>query len=553
MPNSYYEFRNPAVPGTRIVSARYNQDMAAIAAGFDLLPDSGDLFLNLLGYGSASGSVPNVYNVTIPVGSPLTAYVTGMQVTFLADKTSTGAAQLNVNGLGNKLIVSSGTVGLPAGSIIAGSYYTLRFDGTNFQMQTALYALFDQAAASAASSAAAALTYRNDAQAAAVEASVSKSAAASSASSASSSATVATNQATAADNSAKASLGSANASSTSAGTAAARATDAATSASAALSYRNSAQTFANNAATSATNAANSATAAGNSATNAANSATAAANSASSIKLPLPVTSGGTGSGDAAQARDNLGLGSAAVRNTLTTTGDPVLSRSDYGIGVAREIGNFSDTTLLGFGRYTSSTVNRPDNNVGCGVQLAIDGSPTTSWLVWNSIGQAYIQRAHIQGGNYSWFKIYTEGNTTRASDGTLKAASPIIRIVKSEEENQRADIEEAGFAWCGSGTANEEAEGVKITRLDTGRYQVAGSLGLASEGWQMAAPRDPRGSGDLGIVEAEQAPDGNLVISLYKRRYRMGDDGDIYVVKGDLIDVPTNSWIDVRLDMPEAS
>jgi hypothetical protein len=32
--------------------------------------------------------------------------------------------------------------------------------------------------------------------------------------------------------------------------------------------------------------------------------------------------------------------------------------------------------------------------------------------------------------------------------------------VKSQEENQRTDIAEDGFSWCGCATANEEAEGV---------------------------------------------------------------------------------------------
>ncbi|RTP38872.1 hypothetical protein EKN45_20750, partial [Enterobacter hormaechei] len=40
------------------------------------------------------------------------------------------------------------------------------------------------------------------------------------------------------------------------------------------------------------------------------------------------------------------------------------------------------------------------------------------------------------------------------SDGTLKAASPVARIVKSLEECQRTDIDEAGFVWCGCGTVS---------------------------------------------------------------------------------------------------
>ncbi len=144
-------------------------------------------------------------------------------------------------------------------------------------------------------------------------------------------------------------------------------------------------------------------------------------------------------------------------------------------------------------------------------------------------------------------------NTTKASDGTLKAASPVARIVNSQEECQRSDIDEPGFQWCGCGTANTEAEGINVLRQNTGVYLLSGAAGLASEGWQLLAPMDPGGMGELGIVEAEGNEGGNITIRLYKRKYMLSDDGEIVKIKGDPLDVPPNSWIDVRLDMPEDS
>ncbi|WP_259331754.1 pyocin knob domain-containing protein [Enterobacter cloacae] len=153
----------------------------------------------------------------------------------------------------------------------------------------------------------------------------------------------------------------------------------------------------------------------------------------------------------------------------------------------------------------------------------------------------------------NWAEIYTTVNTTKASDGTLKAASPVARIVKSREETERADVGEDGFSWCGCGTANAEAEGITISRLDVGVYVLTGSAGLASEGWQLLPPMDPGGMGELGVVEAEQTSNGELTIRLFKRKYMLGDDGEIIKTKGELMDVPANSWIDVRLDMPSDS
>ncbi|WP_063212208.1 phage tail fiber protein, partial [Enterobacter hormaechei] len=122
-----------------------------------------------------------------------------------------------------------------------------------------------------------------------------------------------------------------------------------------------------------------------------------------------------------------------------------------------------------------------------------------------------------------------------------------------QEENRRTDVENDGFTWCGCGTANAEAEGIKISRLNVGVYVLIGSAGLASEGWQLLPPMDPGGMGELGVVEAEQTENGGLTIRLFKRKYLLGDDGEIVKTKGEPMDVPANSWIDIRLDMPTDS
>lgn len=166
-------------------------------------------------------------------------------------------------------------------------------------------------------------------------------------------------------------------------------------------------------------------------------------------------------------------------------------------------------------------------------------------------------RMFFRGKNGSvvsaWAEIYTTVNTTKASDGTLKAASPVARIVTSQDVCQRADISEDGFVWCGCGTANAEAEGITLSRLEVGVYMLTGSAGLASEGWQLLPPMDPGGMGELGVAEAEQTAGGELTIRLFKRKYMLSDNGEIVKTKGEPMDVPVNSWIDVRLDMPDDS
>jgi hypothetical protein len=121
--------------------------------------------------------------------------------------------------------------------------------------------------------------------------------------------------------------------------------------------------------------------------------------------------------------------------------------------------------------------------------------------------------------------------------------------VKSREENQRKDIDEDGFIWCGCGVSNREAEGISISRLNTGVYVLTGSAGLASEGWKLLPPMDPGGMGELGVIEAEETESGVITIRLFKRKYMLSNEGEIVKTKGEPMDVPANSWIDVRLNM----
>ncbi|HGN9059324.1 TPA: phage tail protein [Enterobacter hormaechei] len=273
---------------------------------------------------------------------------------------------------------------------------------------------------------------------------------------------------------------------------------------------------------------------------------------------VPVNQGGTGATDAATARKNLELSDAAIRIVLTAPdypGEGLMARGYFGWGtyIAHPGGND--------GRYNeySGIYRGPGDG---GVQYFNNFAPMLVMSRYQGVyGMLQIApttgRAAVRGrsgNNFSaWNELYTTGNTTKASDGTLKAASPVARIVASQEACQRADIAEAGFEWCGCGTANAEAEGITLSRLDIGVYMLTGSAGLASEGWQLLPPMDPGGMGELGVVEAEQTESGGLTIRLFKRKYMLGDEGEIVKAKGEPMDVPVNSWIDVRLDMPENS
>ena len=83
-----------------------------------------------LTYGAATGA-SNAYEVALTPAP--TAYQAGMMLTFKANVANTGAATLNINGLGAKTIKKLVTTDVAANDITLGQMVIVMYDGTNFQ------------------------------------------------------------------------------------------------------------------------------------------------------------------------------------------------------------------------------------------------------------------------------------------------------------------------------------------------------------------------------------------------------------------------------------
>lgn len=81
---------------------------------------------------AADAQVTDAYAITL--APAITAYVTGQVFTFSANTQNTGAASLNVNGLGPITIKKNHDQDLETADIEAGSIVLVTYDGTNFQM-----------------------------------------------------------------------------------------------------------------------------------------------------------------------------------------------------------------------------------------------------------------------------------------------------------------------------------------------------------------------------------------------------------------------------------
>lgn len=147
----------------------------------------------------------------------------------------------------------------------------------------------------------------------------------------------------------------------------------------------------------------------------------------------PISRGGTGATDAGSARTNLGLGTASTRNIGTNIGEVVtggtgglfLSTAEQAAAITTNLYQLNRSlqyvwwTPLGDG-------SRPPGAAGdYGMGIAMCGGSGN----WRNIIQATIDgNLHSlfnsganSGGSWKINTIYTTQNTTRASDGTLKA------------------------------------------------------------------------------------------------------------------------------------
>ena len=268
---------------------------------------------------------------------------------------------------------------------------------------------------------------------------------------------------------------------------------------------------------------------------------------------VPVEKGGTGGTTQAAAHTGLGLGTAATRavgtaatNLMEVGAGGWLGKSivdDTNIDSARPTGLYSHTGAL----------NAP---YGALSMLSSDWGGNPLWQSQLALGvsanKAYFRSIRKDFTALTpWAELYHTGNTTRGSGGALSAASPILRIA-NVALTERRDLGEQCFEPTGDwGVANEEARGVTVERLGLGEYRVMGSLGLALEGWRTHDPSSPDGGRMLGITDSHQEEDGTVIIRLFKQRWTLTDDGEMVPGRGAPMDVPLNSWIDVRLEMPK--
>ncbi|RUR38337.1 phage tail fiber protein [Citrobacter portucalensis] len=260
--------------------------------------------------------------------------------------------------------------------------------------------------------------------------------------------------------------------------------------------------------------------------------------------------------DTHTARGNLGLGSAATKNTGASLGD-IMMVGAFGLGGVAALLNNADIGSPVTGSQLFMNGGGPTGfwtEWGAGVKISY--SNTHNFQIYLSGSDATLLTLVQQvGGSPLIRKHYNNGNTTIDSNGNLKPASPVIKLK-------------------GDGTAelNEEAEGVMTERIDTGIYKISGVLGFHSEPiWGgvdggFVIPANTNGL-PLLWVDYEIDPDGSITLKTYHRTHHSApafarnligikNEDDSFtetVLDGEPVDIPAGRWVDLRVEMPRNS
>ncbi|MEP8537240.1 phage tail protein [Enterobacter asburiae] len=272
-----------------------------------------------------------------------------------------------------------------------------------------------------------------------------------------------------------------------------------------------------------------------------------------LTTALSVTQGGTGSATASGARANLGLGSSATKDVGTAVGN-VMQVGAFGLGnsAAQVITDVWDKSLgsrfimmspstSGGPQYYSMGIRISERSWGNGP----NDVSQQSFSAFSMGGKRFTWMTMADGVNSGWLEVYHNGNTTKSSDGTLKAASPVIKLFPD-----------------GRYLTNDESEGCTVTRLATGEYLVEGCEGLNSDaawggidgGFDIPTDRNKQ---PLIWLDYEVNADGSVLVKTYHRTHpdapAFARNELLDVNDGEPVDIPRDQFVSIRVEMPADS
>ncbi|MFU0447184.1 phage tail protein [Pseudocitrobacter faecalis] len=261
---------------------------------------------------------------------------------------------------------------------------------------------------------------------------------------------------------------------------------------------------------------------------------------------VPITQGGTGSTTAAGARTNLGLGSSSTYNVGSNLNE-VLTVGVFGLGFSSNItGIYDYWDRTAFLSTTAQTEGFPGNGQGTMISV-VHRNNTTYGSRWigSADGRAFFQSKSNNSLSASYELCMIGKSVTVDSNGFIKKSSPVINIFTD-----------------GRYETNEESEGCVVTRQGLGEYLIEGCTGLNSDaawggvdgGFELPVDRNRQ---PLIWLDYEVNADGSVLVKTYHRTNpgapafaRNEIEG---LADGDPVDIPTDQFVSVRVQMPACS
>ncbi|WP_275221395.1 phage tail protein [Citrobacter freundii] len=288
--------------------------------------------------------------------------------------------------------------------------------------------------------------------------------------------------------------------------------------------------------------------------------------------------------DKAQSRSNLGLKALAVKSTVELSGDDttgILPLSKGGSGFGTTAGLRQAAVVHGvdgaFGSINNilTYFNTAASNAGVFSfrDIAGDATATYQWSasvlhrtsdtysifsVNHANGNVKVASGSVSGGIASTFNqntLWGTRNTTVDGNGFIKQASPVVIIHRE-----------------GSYETNHESEGCAVERISVGEYLITGCIGLNADaawggidgGFEIPVDRNKQ---PRIWLDYKVNADGSVLVRTYHRVHssappfaqnRIGNtdiDGVFTetVADGEPVDIPADSFVSVRVEMPEDS
>ena len=133
MSNDYFNHNTTLARLTLARASLLNALFAGIAEGFDKLPSPTDLYSGTTNYAVDSGVV-DAYAITLP---NVDVYADGLKVRVKIGNTNTGAATLNVSGLGARAIKRADRTDVASGDLRAEETHEFIYSASTFVLTTA--------------------------------------------------------------------------------------------------------------------------------------------------------------------------------------------------------------------------------------------------------------------------------------------------------------------------------------------------------------------------------------------------------------------------------